>query len=255
MGSITDNVSALGFGAMRMPSSRTESINMIRYAIDNGVNYVDTAFTYHGGQSEVIVGKALLDGYREKVTLTTKSPLWMIKTREDFDKRLNKQLKRLKVNPDIYLFHGMKKDRLEKVKNLNLIEKMEEAKAEGKFKYIGFSFHDSFDSFKEIVDFYDWDCCQIQHNYIDVDFQAGINGLKYLEPNKITDTVQGIPFIKLNKLIEYKLSSGMYNKSGRLKDFAHIQELIKTNNLPKNFADKFRDDLKEKYIEIWDETN
>ena len=101
MGSITDNVSALGFGAMRMPSSRTESINMIRYAIDNGVNYVDTAFMYHGGQSEVIVGKALLDGYREKVTLTTKSPLMMVKTREDFDKRLNKQLRRLKLNPDI----------------------------------------------------------------------------------------------------------------------------------------------------------
>ena len=185
MGSITDKVSALGFGAMRMPSSRTESINMIRYAIDNGVNYVDTAFTYHGGKSEVIVGKALLDGYREKVTLTTKSPLWMIKTREDFDKRLNKQLRRLNTNPDIYLFHGMKRDRLEKVKNLNLIEKMEEAKAEGKFKYIGFSFHDSFDAFKEIIDYYDWDCCQIQHNYIDVDFQAGTKGLKYAASKNI----------------------------------------------------------------------
>lgn len=185
MGSITDKVSALGFGAMRMPSSRQESINMIRYAIDNGVNYVDTAFTYHAGKSEVTVGKALLDGYREKVTLTTKSPLWMIKSREDFDKRLDKQLRRLKLNPDIYLFHGMKKDRLEKVIDLNLIEKMEEAKAEGKFKYIGFSFHDSFDSFKEIVDFYDWDCCQIQHNYIDVDFQAGINGLKYAASKNI----------------------------------------------------------------------
>ncbi len=185
MGRITDKVSALGFGAMRMPGSRTESINMIRYAIDNGLNYVDTAFTYHGGQSEVIVGKALLDGYREKVTLTTKSPLWMIKSREDFDKRLNKQLRRLKLNPDVYLFHGMNRNRLEKVKNLNLIEKMEEAKAEGKFKYIGFSFHDSFDAFKEIIDYYDWDCCQIQHNYIDVDFQAGTKGLKYAASKNI----------------------------------------------------------------------
>ncbi len=185
MGSITDKVSALGFGAMRMPSSRQESIKMIRYAIDNNVNYVDTAYTYHGGKSEVIVGKALLDGYREKVTLTTKSPLWMVKTREDFDKYLNKQLKRLQTNPDIYLFHGMKKVRLEKVKNLNLIEKMEEAKAEGKFKYIGFSFHDSFDVFKEIIDYYNWDCCQIQHNYLDVDFQAGIKGLKYAASKNI----------------------------------------------------------------------
>jgi len=185
MGRITDKVSALGFGAMRMPSSRSEAISMIRYAIDNGVNYVDTAFMYHGGQSEVIVGKALLDGYREKVTLTTKSPLGMVKTREDFDKRLNKQLRRLKLNPDIYLFHGMNKDRLEKVKNLNLIEKMEEAKAEGKFKYIGFSFHDSFDAFKEIIDYYDWDCCQIQHNYLDVDFQAGTKGLQYAASKNI----------------------------------------------------------------------
>ena len=185
MGRITDKVSALGFGAMRMPSSRSEAISMIRYAIDNGVNYVDTAFMYHGGQSEVIVGKALLDGYREKVTLTTKSPLGMVKTREDFDKRLNKQLRRLKLNPDIYFFHGMNKGRLEKVKNLNLIEKMEEAKAEGKFKYIGFSFHDSFDAFKEIIDYYDWDCCQIQHNYLDVDFQAGIKGLKYAASKNI----------------------------------------------------------------------
>ena len=185
MGRITDNVSALGFGAMRMPSSRSEAISMIRYAIDNGVNYVDTAFMYHGGQSEVIVGKALLDGYRDKVTLTTKSPLMMVKTKEDFDKRLNKQLRRLKLNPDIYLFHGMNKERLEKVKNFNLIEKMEEAKAESKFKYIGFSFHDSFDAFKEIIDYYDWDCCQIQHNYIDVDYQAGTKGLKYAASKNI----------------------------------------------------------------------
>ncbi|MHA1254649.1 MAG: aldo/keto reductase [Promethearchaeota archaeon] len=212
MGKITDKVSALGFGAMRMPSSRTESINMIRYAIDNGVNYVDTAFMYHGGQSEVIVGKALLDGYREKVTLTTKSPLMMVKTREDFDKRLNKQLRRLKVNPDIYLFHGMNKNRLEKVKSLNLIEKMEEAKAEGKFKYIGFSFHDSFDSFKEIIDFYDWDCCQIQHNYIDVEFQAGTKGLKYAAskdiPVIIMEPIRGgqlvIPEDKLDTKPEIK---------------------------------------------------
>jgi len=185
MGSITKEVSALGFGAMRMPGNRQEAIKMIRYAIDNGVNYVDTAYTYHAGRSEVIVGKALLDGYREKVILTTKSPLWLVKTREDFDKCLNKQIKRLKTNPDIYLFHGMKKDRLEKVKNLNLIEKMEEAKAEGKFKYIGFSFHDGFDAFKEIIDFYDWDCCQIQHNYLDIDFQAGIKGLKYAASKNI----------------------------------------------------------------------
>lgn len=185
MGRITKEVSALGFGAMRMPANKQEAVKMIRYAIDNGINYVDTAYTYHAGRSEVIVGKALSDGYRDKVILTTKSPLWLVKSREDFDKCLNKQIKRLKTNPDIYLFHGMNKNRLEKVKKLNLIDKMEEAKAEGKFKYIGFSFHDGFDAFKEIIDYYDWDCCQIQHNYLDVDYQAGTKGLKYAASKNI----------------------------------------------------------------------
>ncbi|MFX1375064.1 MAG: aldo/keto reductase [Promethearchaeota archaeon] len=185
MGSLDWEVSALGFGAMRLPMTKMmqvdeeEAIKMIRYAIDNGVNYVDTAYTYHFGQSEVIVGKALKDGYREKVHLVTKSPLWMVKKTEDFDACLNTQIERLDSKLDIYLFHGMNKDRLDKIKKLNLIEKMEEAKAKGLIKYIGFSFHDNFEAFKEIVDFYKWDCCQIQYNYLDVKYQAGSKGVEY----------------------------------------------------------------------------
>lgn len=185
MGSLGWEVSALGFGAMRLPVDKQfkivedEAIKMIRYAIDNGVNYVDTAYPYHMGESEVLVGKALKDGYREKIYLTTKCPIWFVKNREDFDIYLNEQIERMQTNPDIYLFHGLNRERLEKIKELNLIEKMEQAKAEGKFKYIGFSFHDGFDVFKEIIDYYTWDCCQIQHNYLDIDFQAGTKGLKY----------------------------------------------------------------------------
>ncbi len=185
MGSLEWEVSALGFGAMRLPIDKQfkiiedEAIKMIRYAIDNGVNYVDTAYPYHMGESEVIVGKALKDGYREKVHLVTKCPIWFVKKREDFDKYLNEQIERMQTNPDIYLFHGLNMERLEKIKELNLIEKMEEAQAEGKFKYIGFSFHDGYEVFKEIIDYYNWDCCQIQHNYLDIDFQAGTKGLKY----------------------------------------------------------------------------
>ncbi|MFX1427954.1 MAG: aldo/keto reductase [Promethearchaeota archaeon] len=185
MGSLDWEVSALGFGAMRLPMNQMmqvneeESIKMIRYAIDNGVNYVDTAYPYHNGISEVIVGKALKDGYREKVHLTTKLPLRMVNKTEDFDKFLNKQIERLQTTPDIYLFHGMSANGLKRVKDLNLIEKMEEAKAKGLIKYIGFSFHDSFEAFKEIIDFYDWDCCQIQYNYLDIEYQAGIKGVKY----------------------------------------------------------------------------
>ena len=194
MGSLDWDVSALGFGAMRLPSKwvkdektgemkniveEGEAIKMIRHAIDNGVNYIDTAYPYHGGESEVVVGKALKDEYREKVHLTTKLPIWMIKKTEDFDDFLNLQIERLQTKPDIYLFHGLTKDRLEKIKSLNLVEKMEQAKAKGLLKHIGFSFHDNIEVFKEIIDFYDWDCCQIQYNYLDIDYQAGTKGLEY----------------------------------------------------------------------------
>jgi predicted aldo/keto reductase-like oxidoreductase len=185
MGSLDWEVSALGFGAMRLPVDKEqnvieeEAIKMIRYAIDNGVNYVDTAYPYHGGQSEVVVGKALKDGYREKVHLTTKLPMWMVKETDDFDKYLSEQIERMQTKPDIYLFHGLNKDRLEKIKDLKLIPKMEEAKKQGLIKYIGFSFHDNVEVFKEIIDFYDWDCCQIQYNYLDINYQAGTEGLQY----------------------------------------------------------------------------
>ncbi|MCK4778825.1 MAG: aldo/keto reductase, partial [Candidatus Lokiarchaeota archaeon] len=145
MGSLNWDVSVLGFGAMRFPMidqtivNEEEAIKMIRYAIDNGVNYIDTAYPYHNGESEVIVGKALKEGYREKVYLTTKLPMWAVKNSEDFDKFLNEQIERLQSNPDIYLFHGLNKNRLEKIKKLNLIEKMEDARDRGLFKYIGFS--------------------------------------------------------------------------------------------------------------------
>ena len=194
MGSLNWDVSVLGFGAMRMPTKQVkdekikekksvveeeEAIKMIRYAIDNGVNYIDTAYPYHGGESEVVVGKALKDGYRERVHLTTKLPMWMVNKKEDFDEFFNQQIERLQTNPDIYLFHGLSRGSFEIVKNLNLIEKMEQAKNKGLIKHIGFSFHDSYEVFKEIIDYYNWDCCQIQFNYLDINYQAGSKGLEY----------------------------------------------------------------------------
>ncbi|MFW9896040.1 MAG: aldo/keto reductase [Candidatus Thorarchaeota archaeon] len=185
MGSLKWEVSALGFGAMRLPMNpqmrvdEEEAIKMIRYAIDNGVNYVDTAYPYHNGESEVVVGKALKNGYREKVHLTTKSPLWMIKKAEDFDTFLNEQIQRLQTKPDIYLFHGLNRNRLQKIKDLKLINKMKEARSNGLIKYIGFSFHDNYEVFKDIIDFYNWDCCQIQYNYLDIEYQAGTKGVEY----------------------------------------------------------------------------
>ncbi|MFX0006115.1 MAG: aldo/keto reductase [Promethearchaeota archaeon] len=191
MGSLNWDVSVLGFGAMRLPLidqntvDEKEAIRMIRYAIDNGVNYIDSAYPYHHGTSEIIVGKALQDGYREKVHLTTKLPIWAVRKSEDFDKYLQEQIDRLQTNPDIYLFHGLTKNRLEKIKKLNLIDKMEKAREEGFFKYIGFSFHDNFEVFKEIIDYYKWDCCQIQFNYLDIKYQAGIKGVEYVGSKNI----------------------------------------------------------------------
>ncbi len=185
MGSLDWDVSVLGFGAMRFPMidqntvDEKEAIRMIHYAIDNGVNYVDTAYPYHNGASETIVGKALQDGYREKVHLTTKLPIWAVRKSEDFDKYLQEQINRLQTKPDIYLFHGLTKSRLKKIRKLNLIEKMEKAREKGLFKYVGFSFHDNFEVFKEIIDYYNWDCCQIQFNYLDIEYQAGIKGVEY----------------------------------------------------------------------------
>ena len=182
-------VSALGFGAMRLPVlgkdhsnvDEEKSIEMIRYAVDHGVNYVDTAYGYMGGKSEVVVSKALKDGYREKVKLATKLPSWIVNTREDMDKFLNEQLKKLDVDHvDFYLLHGLGKDRWDKLKSLGVLEFGDKAVADGRIRGLGFSFHDEYEVFKEIIDGYDkWAMCQILYNYIDQDRQATTKGLRY----------------------------------------------------------------------------
>jgi predicted aldo/keto reductase-like oxidoreductase len=183
------NVSILGFGCMRLPTikqedkeivNEKEAIRLIRYGIDNGINYIDTAWPYHGGESELIVGKALQDGYREKIRLVTKSPIWEINTPEDFHTILDKQLEKLQTDHlDIYLLHALSARSFEKVKKLKLVEEAEKARKQGKFHYLGFSFHDSFNTFKEIIDYHNWNVAQVQFNYVDTDFQATTKGLEY----------------------------------------------------------------------------
>lgn len=176
------DVSILGFGCMRLPlmpgvdgsepdSGRideAEAIKMVRYAIDNGVNYIDTAYPYHRGSSEVLVGKALKDGYREKVMLATKLPVWLLKTKEDFDKYLDEQLEKLQTDHiDFYLLHALGKERWNTVKELDVLGSLKKAIESGKVKHAGFSFHDDISFFRTILDSFDWGMCQIMFNYME----------------------------------------------------------------------------------------
>ncbi len=180
--------SALGFGAMRLPILEGDSgkideplaTKMIRTAIDAGVNYVDTAWPYHKEQSEPFIGRCLQDGYRDKVKLATKMPSWLIKEEADFDKHLDIQLANLQTDHiDFYLLHALNKTFWPNLRDLGVFEWAEKAIASGRIGHLGFSFHDELSVFKEIVDAYDWTFCQIMYNYMDIEFQAGREGLRH----------------------------------------------------------------------------
>ena len=176
--------SALGFGAMRLPTAdgkvnESESIAMIRHAIDSGVRYVDTAYPYHGGESETVVGKALRDGYRERVLLATKLPVWKVEKHADMMAILDEQLAKLQTDHvDFYLLHAMNADRLEKMRDLDYPAFLNEALASGKIRYPSFSFHDNADVFLRILNDYDWKMCQVQMNILDGDRQATLSGIR-----------------------------------------------------------------------------
>ncbi len=188
-GNLDWQVSALGFGAMRLPIDGQEASDideakatkMLHYAIDHGVNYVDTAYPYHGGESENFVGRALKGGYRDKVKLATKLPCWKVEEAGDFNRFLNEQLEKLQTDHiDFYLLHALSEKHWPKVRDLDVFSWAESAIADGRIRQLGFSFHDDYPVFKEIVDAYDhWAFCQIQYNYMDITNQAGRRGLRY----------------------------------------------------------------------------
>lgn len=219
--------SLLGFGAMRLPTNsenpkdidRKAATEMIRFAIDNGVNYVDTAWVYHQEESEVLVGEALKDGYREKVSLATKNPTWLVKKEEDWDKFLDMQLEKLQTDHiDFYLQHSLDRGRWENVKKMKMWEHAVKAKEEGKIKYYGFSFHDDLSLFKEIINAHDWDFCQIQLNYLDENYQAGLEGLKIAREKNIPVVIMeplrgGMLANRLPKLARELMENSKYSYS------------------------------------------
>lgn len=186
-----EDVSVLGFGLMRLPVKngnntdidKEKTYEMMQYAIDNGVNYFDNAYVYHNEASERIAGEMLEEhNLRDKVKLATKLPTWKVTCEEDVMRFLDEQLEKYRTDHfDYYLCHALDKHRFKDIiQKYNVLPVLEKAKAEGKIRHIGFSFHDDCDTFKHIIDSYDkWEFCQIQYNYINTNYQAGEEGLKY----------------------------------------------------------------------------
>lgn len=220
---ISEQVSVLGFGCMRFPTTdekinEKESEELLKTAIDNGLNYLDTAYPYHNKQSEPFIGN-FLEKYqiRKKILLATKLPVWELNSAEDMDTIFNKQLENLKTDYiDFYLFHALDKKNWDKLNEYNGLAWAEQKKREGKIRYMGFSFHDSYEVFEEIIQGYDkWEFCQIQLNYMDIDHQQGIKGLELAHKH-------GIGVIIMEPLLGGKLCTAPV-KIQKLWDSAEVK--------------------------------
>lgn len=188
LGNTGIKVSILGFGCMRFPLVNgnygavdiEKTVKLIRSAIDNGVNYLDTAYPYHNGQSETVISQALDGGYRDNVFVADKLPSWLVKERKDMDFYLQEQLDRLKTEQiDFYMLHSIKKDTWANLESLGVLEFLDDAVKDGKINYTGFSFHGELELFFDVIDSYSWDICQVQYNIVDENYQAGREGIHY----------------------------------------------------------------------------
>lgn len=217
------DISLLGTGTMRLPLTDSGEIDedvavqMIRRSIDRGVNYVDTAWMYHDGKSEVVVGKALRDGYRQKVFLADKLPVWYARTTKGLVDIFETQLERCETDHfDMYLLHSVDAPVWKRALKLGALDFLEEMKSAGKIKYLGFSFHGEEEFFPEVVDAHDWDFCQIQLNYMDAAVQAGVKGLRYAGK-------KGLPVVIMEPLKGGKLTDNIPPVIAELWDSAPIR--------------------------------
>lgn len=179
-------ISRLGFGCMRFKTidgdngkiDKIESSKILKEAIENGLTYIDTAYPYHEKMSEVFVGEFLEENkLRDKIYLATKLPCWFVKEKDDFYRIFNEQLEKLRTTYlDFYLLHSLDIKRFRQMVDLGVFDFLDELKGKGLVKNVGFSFHDEYEAFEEIVKSYDWDFCQIQLNYLDINLQAGMKG-------------------------------------------------------------------------------
>ncbi len=205
-GTLGYEVSALGFGCMRLPTvdgkiDEVEATRMMHYAIDHGVNYFDTAYPYHGGEGEPFVGRALQGGYRQRVHLATKLPCRVVESPDDFDRLFNEQMTRLQTDYlDVYLLHGLNRKRWEIMRDMGVLPWLDGLRTSGRVGAVGFSFHDAYPVFQEIVDAYDWQVCQIQYNYMNEESQAGTKGLRYAAS-------KGLAVVVMEPLLGGKLAS------------------------------------------------
>lgn len=286
-GKLGFEVSRLGFGMMRLPTmendqgehviDRDQAIKMVRTAIDHGVSYVDTAYGYHGGESEIVTGLALKDGYREKVKLVTKLPTWHVTEAKDMDRLLDEQLKKLNVPYlDFYLLHALRRESFEKMQSFNYAEFLNRARRDGRIRHAGFSFHDDKDAFIDILNDFDWELAQVQINYLDDEAQATAEGIRYAgrkgvpvvameplrggalasPPQEIKDTIQAHPrgYSPVEWAFRYvgnypeivTILSGMSTME-QVQDNLHIFQNVTVGNLSPE-DEKFVAKLKKAYM-------
>lgn len=200
--------SLLGYGCMRFPVTEDgkiieeEATKLLDRAMAGGVTYIDTAYPYHNEKSEEFVGRYLEGKDRESYYLATKLPVWKLESKEDVRKYFDEQLKKLRTHyVDFYLLHALDKDKWEKVLKFDVINECLKLKEEGKIRFLGFSFHDEMDVFKEIINYRDWDFVQLQLNYVDTKIQQGIEGYEIAKskgiPVVIMEPVKGGALAKL----------------------------------------------------------